>query len=152
MKKIVLFLVMILFSCLNVQANEQDVMAVFDRFVLSANAYSPNMATYYAPNARILRVVNKKDGGRQTVTIPFDRYLKELKNNAVLAKTVKYKNRYENRKIEKIKNDYKISAIRIPRNDKDGVPCHFVFTKIGDAWKIKEESMTTNVQAFLNAK
>ena len=55
-------------------------------------------------------------------------------------------------KVSKVENGYKVSATRIPRNDKVGLPSHFIFTKVGNSWKISEESMTTNVQTFLNAK
>jgi len=132
--------------------DKADVLKVFDNYVKDANAYAKNLPDYYLNNAKIIRVVNKKGGGQKSVLIPFDRYLKELSGHAVLAKTVGYKNRYENRKISKINNDYKVSATRIPRNDKYGLPSHFIFTKSNGNWKIKEESMTTNVQTFLNAK
>ena len=96
--------------------------------------------------------MNKKQGGQASIIIPFDRYLKEMQTHAKIAKVANYKNRYENRKVSQIGADYKVSSIRIPRNDKTGLPCHFIFTKVGNSWKIKEESMETNVQTFLNAK
>lgn len=132
--------------------DKTDVLETFDRYVKDANAYSVNLANYYINNAKIVRVVNKKQGGQKAVIIPFDRYLKELRGHSTLAKTVGYKNRYENRKITKVDNDYKVSAIRIPRNDKTGLPCYFTFTNVNGKWKIKEENMQTNVQTFLNAK
>jgi len=153
MKKIFLIFSMLMLFVSSVFAGEkEDVLATFDKFVDATNTYSTTIPNYYVPNAKIIRVVNKKEGGQKSIVIPFDRYLKELRGNSVLAKAVKYKNRYENRKITKTGDDYKISAIRIPRNDKTGLPCHFIFTKQGPHWKIKEESMTTNVQTFLNAK
>ena len=117
-----------------------------------ANTYQTNIPDYYLKTAKIIRVVNKKTGGQQSVIIPFDRYLKELQGHSKIAKAVGYKNRYENRKVSKMGNDYKVASIRIPRNDKVGLPAHFVFTKVGNQWKIKEESMETNVQTFLNQK
>ena len=75
-----------------------------------------------------------------------------MQTHAKVAKVANYKNRYENRKIAQVGADFKASATRIPRNEKTGLPCHFVFTKVGNDWKVKEESMTTNVQTFLNAK
>ena len=153
MKKIftVLF-TMALFSLGAFAIDKDDVMAKFDAYVKDANEYSSALPDYYIKNAKIIRVVNKKGGGQKWVIIPFDRYVKELTGHSILAKAVGYKNRYENRKISKVGNDYKISSTRIPRNDKTGLPAHFVFTKQDGVWKIKEESMTTNVQAFLNAK
>ncbi len=132
--------------------NQSDILAVFDKYVEAANNYSTNLPDFYINNAKIIRVVNVKTGGQKPVVIPYDRYLKELKGNAVLAKTVKYKNNYTNRKITKQGNDYKLSATRTPRSDKTGLPCYFIFTTTAKGWKIKEESMTTNVQTFLNAK
>jgi len=153
LKKIILTAIFMLSAMLATMADVQtDVMGVFDKYVNDANNYSKNIPDYYVKNAKIVRVVNVKSGGQKSIIIPFDRYLKELGGNAVLAKTVRYKNNYVNRKITKIDNDYKISATRIPRNDKTGLPSHFIFTKTPQGWKIKEESMTTNVQAFLNAK
>lgn len=153
MKKILLTALFIIFSTLIVFAdNQSDVLAVFDKYVEDANNYSPNLPNYYLDNAKIIRIVNVKTGGQKSIIIPFDRYVKELNANAVLAKTVKYKNNYTQRKITKINNDFKVSALRVPRNDKTGLPCYFIFTKTSSGWKIKEECMTTNVQTFLNAK
>lgn len=132
--------------------DKTDVLETFDKYVNDANSYSVNLPNYYINNAKIVRVVNKKQGGQKAVIIPFDRYLKELKGHSTLAKTVGYKNRYDNRKIAKVDNDYKVSAIRVPRNDKTGLPCYFIFTNVDGKWKIKEENMQTNVQTFLNAK
>ncbi len=153
MKKIFFILAMMFaFSTSVFAGDKEDILAVFDKYVQAANTYSTSLPSYYAPNAKILRVVNKKQGGQKVIVIPFDRYLNELKSRAALAKTVRYTNRYENRKVQKVDNDYKLTATRLPRNDKDGLPCYFIFTKQGDKWKIKEESLTTNVQTFLNAK
>jgi len=153
MKKIILTILAILITPFCAFAAESDdVLAIFDKYVNDANSYSPNVVKHYTKDAKIIRVVNKKQGGQKSVIIPFDRYIKELSGHSTLAKAVGYKNRYVNRKITKIENDYKISATRIPRNDKTGLPSHFIFTKQDNTWKIKEESMTTNVQTFLSAK
>ena len=153
MKKIFLTILSTLIFPLCVLADDkEDIMATFDKYIKDANSYSTNLPNYYIENAKIIRVVNKKQGGKKSVVIPFDRYLKELKGHSNLAKVVNYKNNYINRKIEKIDNDYKLSATRVPRNDKTGLPSHFIFTKVGNSWKIKEESMTTNMLVFLTAK
>lgn len=130
----------------------REVKAFFNSFVNASNTYATNIPNYYVKNAKIVRVVYKPDGTKQAVVIPFDRYLQELKKGAALARTVRYKNRYENQKVTKVGNDYKLSAIRIPRNDKSGLPAYFIITKTQNGWKIKEESMGTNVQKFLDAK
>ena len=153
MKKILLTMLSLLMVSLSALADDKaDVLATFDKYVNDANTYQTTIPNYYLNDAKIIRVVNKKAGGQQSVVIPFDRYLKEMQAHSKIAKTLGYKNRYENRKVSQIGNDYKIASTRIPRNDKVGLPCHFVFTKVDGKWKIKEESMTTNVQTFLNAK
>lgn len=153
MKKILLLVLALFCLTLTVKADDAaDVLAVFDKYVNDANNYSATLANYYINNARIIRVVNKKQGGQKAVLIPFDRYVKELKSHAKLAKATGYKNRYINRKVVKVNADYKVTSTRIPRNDKTGLAAHFVFTKVNGVWKIKEESMTTNVQTFLTEK
>jgi len=129
-----------------------EVKNVFNNYVAEANNYSNSLPDYYTNNAKIIRVVNKKQGGQRAIIIPRDRYIKELTGRSVLAKAVNYKNRYVNIKVSKHNGGYKVSATRIPRNDKTGLPCYFIFIKQDGNWKIKEESMTTNVQTFLSAK
>ncbi len=153
MKKIILVLLALTSISLCTFANDkQDVLKIFNEYTNAANSYSTSLPDYYVNNAKIVRVVNRKQGGQKAILIPYDRYLEELRRNLFLAKTVAYKNRYENIKISKENKDYKVSATRVPRNDKKGLPCYFIFTKTTSGWKIKEESMTTNVQTFLTAK
>ena len=102
MKK--LFLTVLSISCLTLSAfagDKEDVLATFDKYVKDVNSYSTNIPKYYVDNARIVRIVNKKQGGQRSILIPFDRYLKELEGHSGLAKLVGYKNTYNNRKIEK---------------------------------------------------
>jgi len=153
MKKLLLLLICALALTFSAKADDaSDVMTTFDKYVNDANSYSTNIPKYYTDNAKIIRVVNRKQGGQKYVFIPFDRYLKEMETHSKLAKATGYKNRYEDRKISKTQEGYKVSTTRYPRNDKVGLPAHFIFTKVGNTWKISEESMTTNVQTFLNAK
>lgn len=153
MKKLFFTILSLAIFSLSAMADDTaDVLAAFDKYINDANSYSTSLPNHYISNAKIIRVVNKKEGGKQSVVIPYDRYMKELKNNQKLAKMTGYKNRYANKKVTKVENDYKISSTRIPRNDKTGLSCYFIYTKTADGWKIKEESMTTNVQTFLSAK
>ncbi len=152
-KKLILSLALLLGFTFAAWADEvQEVQQFFDSFVNAANTYSTNLPNYYVNNAKIVRVVYKPDGTKQSVIIPFDRYLSELSKGAVIAKTVKYKNTYINKKFTKVGNDYKITATRIPRNDKTGLSAYFIVTKTPNGWKVKEESMGTKVQKFLDAK
>lgn len=156
-KKIILSILCVFALAANLMTNAHadeltDVQSFFNNYVNAANSYADNLPTYYIPNAKIIRVVYKPDGTKQPVVIPFDRYLSELRKSATIAKTVHYKNNYTNRSYIKAGSDYKISTIRIPRNDKSGLPAYFIVTKTPQGWKIKEESMGTTVQKFLNAK
>ena len=153
MKKILLIILSMVFIPLYALADDAtEIKNVFNSYVNDANSYSRSLPNYYINNAKIIRVVNKRRGGQQSIVIPYDRYLKELNGHSALAKAVNYKNKYVNIKVSKHNNGYKLTATRIPRNDKTGLPCHFVYIKQDGAWKIKEESMTTNVQTFLSAK
>ena len=153
MKKVLLTILSLVFIPLYALADDvSEVKKIFNSYVTDANAYSKNLPNYYINNAKIIRVINKKRGGQKILIIPYDRYIKELNGHSALAKAVNYKNRYTNIKVSKYNGGYKVTATRIPRNDKTGLPCHFVYTKTDNGWKIKEESMTTNVQAFLSAK
>ncbi len=153
LKKIIMSFICTLVLTLGAYANElSDVQTFFNNFVNASNTYSTTLPDYYVQNAKIIRVVHKPDGTKQSVVIPFERYLQELKKGAALARTVGYKNRYVNQKITKVGNDYKVSATRIPRNDKSGLEAYFIITKTKSGYKIKEESMGTTVQRFLNAK
>ena len=153
MKKIIISIFTLSLFCLSAMADDiTDIKNIFNSYVNDANNYSTNLPNYYIKYAKIIRVVNKKQGGQKTIIIPYDRYLKELKGHSTLAKAVKYKNNYVNIKVHKHGENYKLTATRIPRNDKSGLPCYFIYTKQNGEWKIKEESMTTNVQTFLTAK
>lgn len=153
MKKVLLVILSMVLVSISAFADDiSEIKNVFNNYVNDANNYSKNLPNYYINNAKIIRVVNKRQGGQKAIVIPYDRYLKELSGRSTLAKAVNYKNRYTNIKVVKTNGDYKLSAIRIPRNDKKGLPCHFVYTNQDGSWKIKEESMTTNVQTFLSAK
>ena len=105
MKKILLTSLATVLMTLSAFADDKaDVLATFDKYVNEANSYSTSIPNYYVENAKIIRVVNKKQGGQKAVVIPFDRYLKEMGDHAKLAKLTNYKNAYTNRKVEKILN------------------------------------------------
>ena len=153
MKKILLLILSMMFIPIYALADDiSEVKAQFNKYVNDANNYSKTLPNYYVNNAKIIRLVNKRRGGQTAIVIPFDRYIKELNGRSGIAKAVNYKNRYVNIKVNKHNDTYKLSATRIPRNDKRGLPCYFVFSKRDGVWKITEESMTTNVQTFLSVK
>ena len=138
MKKLLVLL--ILGICINLKSNAdeiQDVQCFFNEYTEAANSYSNDYFKYYSDNAKIIRVVEKPDGTKESVNIPLERYKSEAKKSTKLMKLRKYKNRYFNIKITR-QGNYKIPAYFIIGKDNNG------------NWKIKEESMNTKVQSFLN--
>jgi len=134
-------------------AEAKEVENFFNQYITSANNYEDDLINLYDPNAKIERVVIKKDGSKQSVFIPMQRYIKELKIGRKTAKLVNYKNRYINKKYEKIGDgEYKIKTKRIPFRDKTGLNAEFTVKRTPGGLKISHESMETTVQKFLNAK
>lgn len=133
-------------------ANDIDELKVFfNEYIEAANSYSCDYFDFYIDNPTIIRVVEKKDGSTHSVIVPFERYKKEAARCSKLAKLRKYKNKYLNIKITKQGNDYKIAAMRMPSTSDYKIPAHFIVGRDDSgAWKIKEESMNTKVQRFLN--
>ncbi len=129
----------------------EDVENFFNEYVNAANSYSNDYFKYYSNNAKIVRVVEKPDGTEEAVNIPLERYKSEAKKSTKLMKLRKYKNKYFNIKITRQGKDYKVAALRMPSTSDYKIPAHFIIGKDtnGD-WKIKEESMNTKVQRFLD--
>ncbi len=152
MKKLYCVLFLVLIFVLPVFADEiNDIECFFNEYVAAANSYSSNYFSYYSRNPKIVRVVEKPDGTQETVDIPFDMYKKEVKKTSKLARLRKYKNKYFNIRILPQGEDYKITVMRMPSTSDYKVPAHFIIGKDDNGnWKIKEESMNTKVQKFLN--
>ncbi len=152
MKKIIITALFSLIICATsaIAAGESDaVMKFFDSFVTAQNTYDNSLENYFMPTTKIERVVIKPDNTKATLIIPMDEYKVQLKKGAFLAKTVKYRNAFKNKKITKIGNDYKITALRYANADKVGLNCYYVITKVGNDYKIKTESWDTKHQGFL---
>lgn len=154
LKKIYTVLILSVFCILPAFSDEnEDVKTFFENYIKAANSYSKSVVDYYLPDAKIIRVVKKPDGTTESVTFDMDRYKTELRKGVSLAKLTRYKNKYTDRKFEKLSNgDYKISAMRTPNGDKKALPFYFIITNTEDGWRVKEESMTTTVQKFLKSK
>ena len=152
MKKILLtFTIGILFSMYCMADDIRDVENFFNEYVSAANSYSNDYFKYYSNNAKIVRVVEKPDGTFEAVNIPLERYKSEAKKSTKLMKLRKYKNKYLNIKITRQGKDYKVAAMRMPSTSDYKVPAHFIIGKDNNGeWKIKEESMNTKVQRFLD--
>ena len=138
---------------LNCFAGEiQDVQCFFNQYINAANSYDSSYFDYYSDNAKIVRVVEKPDGTKESVNIPLSRYKSEVKKSSKLARLRNYKNMYFNVKILPHGKDYKIVAMRMPSTSDYKIPAHFIVGKdCSGNWKIKEESMNTRVQKFLKA-
>lgn len=153
MKKILAIVCLFLLSgifALVYAGPKEDVAAFFDKYVNDANSYSENLPSYYAPNAKIIRVVIKKDGTKESVVTDTKVYMKQLKMNAKLAKVRNYKNYYTSRVITQVGNNYKVSCQRQPSLSSYKLPAYFVIGKDASGnYKIKEESMDTYQTAIL---
>ena len=150
MKKFMIAVCVIVFSCPVFADDVKEVQAFFNEYINAANSYSENYFDYYTENPTIIRVVEKKDGTKKVVKVPFERYKKEALLSGKLAKIRRYKNKYFNIKITKLGKDYKIAAMRMPSTSDYKVSAYFIVEKDDTGkWKIKEESMNTRVQIFL---
>lgn len=131
-------------------ATPQEVLSFFNSYVNAANTYSDTITGYYAPDAKIIRVVMKPDGTTATVTADTKKYFNQMRLGANGARITKYKNSYTERKITKQGNDYKITCLRQPSTSDYKIPAHFVIGPDANGnLKIKEEMMYTKVQKFL---
>ncbi len=149
-KKLVVSLIIILAGAASFAAPADDVMSFFDKYVEAANSYSADIPNFYEPNAKIIRVVVKKDGTKESVVTDTAVYMKQLRMNSKLAKIRNYKNFYTDRVISQVGNDYKIDCKRQPSLSDYKLPAHFVIGKDASGnYKIKEESMDTYQTAIL---
>lgn len=151
MKKIVILFFGFFYGILGVYANEiEEVKNFFYKYVNSANCYNNNHFDYYSKNAKIIRVVEKPDGTNQSINIPIEKYKEEVAKSKKLMRLRNYKNHYFNVKICPFGQDYKIIAMRMPSTSDYKIPAHFIVGKnTNGEWEIKEESMNTKVQKFL---
>lgn len=149
-KKLFVTLILILAGTASFAGPKEDVAAFFNSYVTAANSYSDNLPSFYAPNAKIIRVVVKKDGTKESVVTDTNVYMKQLRMNSKLAKVRNYKNFYTDRVIIQIGNDYKIICKRQPSLSNYKLPAHFIIGKDSSGkYKIKEESMDTYQTAIL---
>lgn len=149
-KKLFVTLILILVGTASFAGPKEDVAAFFTSYVTAANSYSENLPSFYAPNAKIVRVVIKKDGSRESVVTDTNVYMKQLRMNAKLAKMRNYKNFYTDRVITQVGNDYRLTCKRQPSLSAYKLSAYFVIGKDASGkYKIKEESMETFQTAIL---
>lgn len=149
-RKLVVTLILILAGSVSFAEPSETVATFFDRYVAAANSYDENIPSFYAPNAKIIRVVVKKDGTRESVVTDTGVYMKQLRMNSKLAKVRNYKNYYTDRVFTQVGDDYKITCKRQPSLSDYKLPAYFVIGKDASGnYKIKEESMDTYQTAIL---
>lgn len=155
MKKLILSALIVMISAISVHAksDETDVRKFFDNYVNAVNTYQQDIfSKYYVPDATIYRVVEKKDGTTQQVTVPMSIYQNESKKGEAIAKFVKYTNNYTNIKVRPYNKDFRIDAIRKPSMG-GSFPAYFIIGEDSHGnLKIKTESMNTPRQEFLQKK
>ena len=152
MKKLLALLVMLgMFIGTQAFADDaQDARAFFNSYVSAANSYSPTVANFYSPNAKIIRQVVKPDGGLVNATTDTATYVKQMKISQGIAKMRKYKNNYSDVSITSLGNgSYKISSLRQPTGETYKLKTYMIVKKVNGQWKIVEELMQTKQQIFL---
>lgn len=153
MKKTIILLMMLFIGNIVFASEQENVLKFFNSYVNAANTYSKTIPDYYTPNAKIIRVVMKKDGTTVSRSTDMTRYRTEMLRSAGIAKMRNYKNYYSDIKITKHGNDYKLSCMRKPSLSDYKIPAYFIIGKNAKGqYKIKEESMHTKMQVFINAK
>lgn len=134
----------------NAKATAEQVRAFFNSYVTAANNFDENLfSKFYVSNPTIIRVVEKKDGTTQSVTVPLKVYLDEGAKGRKVGKLLGYKNNYTNISVTPYKNDFKVSAMRNP-SPGGKYPSYFIIGEDSQGkLKIKVESMNTPRQEFL---
>ncbi|MBR3888881.1 hypothetical protein IKJ53_00025 [bacterium] len=131
-----------------------EALNFFNSYVKAANSYQPVIASMYAPNAKIIRVVLKKDGTTVTRSTDTQRYISEMKKGQAIAKLRNYKNYYSNISVVQTGEDtYKVSSLRQPSGETYKLKAYMVVQKQPSGnWLIIEEMMQTKVQIIATAK
>ena len=151
MKKILILFCFLTFGACAFASDIENVRDFFNTYIESANSYKSNYFDFYLPNAVIKRVVVKKDGSNESVTVPMSEYKKHSALSVKIGKVRKYKNIYSDIKIVPEGDNFRLTAMRKPSTSSYSLPVSFLIGKDSKGeLKIKEESMHTKVQTFLN--
>ena len=134
----------------NAAVTADQALTFFAKYVDAANNYKEDVVDFYTPDAKIIRVVMKPDGTTVTRTTNMKEYINQMRIGANLAKMKGYKNFYTQRKVTKVGNDFKISALRQPSTSDYKIPAYFIIGEDSKGnLKIKEESMHSKNQLLL---
>lgn len=131
-----------------------EALNFFNNYVSAANSYNPSITTMYAPDAKIIRVVLKKDGTKVTRVTNTQRYISEMRKSQAIAKVRRYKNYYSNISVVQTGADtYKVSSLRQPSGETYKLKAYMVVKKQPNGkWLITEEMMETKVQIIATSK
>ena len=151
MKKLLYLLLLLIFTNIQVMANEkQDVLNFFNNYVSAANSYSNTVGDMYSPSAKIIRQVVKPDGTTANAYTDTSTYIKQMKIAQAGAKIRGYKNTYSDVTVTDMGNgSYKISSLRQPIGETYKLKTYMIVKKINGKWQIVEEMMQTKQQIFL---
>ena len=151
---ILMIVVLTGFSTVKAASTSAEALNFFNRYVNAANTYNPSLTSMYAPNAKIIRVVLKKDGTTVTRVTNTQRYISEMKKSQAIAKIRRYKNYYSNIAVTQTGTDtYKITSLRQPSGETYKLKAYMVVQKQSNGkWLIIEEMMQTKVQIIATAK
>lgn len=128
-------------------------LSFFSKYVNSANNYEEDIISYYTPDAKIIRIVMKPDGSTVTLNTNMKEYANQMRLGANLAKMKGYKNFYTSKKVTKVGEDFKVSALRQPSTSDYKIPAYFIIGEDAKGnLKIKEEMMYSKNQALLMGK
>lgn len=132
------------------EATADQVKEFFNSYVQAANNFDDNVfQKFYTASPKIIRVVEKKDGTTQSVTVPLKTYLDEAAKGRKVGKMLGYTNNYSNIQVVPFGKDFKVTAVRLP-SPGGKFPAHFIIGPDSNGnLKIKEESMNTPRQEFL---
>jgi len=132
--------------------SHKEASTFFQKYTEFANTYNSELLNLYSPDAKIIREIVKPDGKTEAITVPAERYFKELKIGQKTAKLRRYKNKYRNITVTETPNGVRISAERQPSRETYWLKMYQVIENTNSGLKIKEEMMQTKVQDFLKHK
>jgi len=150
MKKLLAIFFVLSLGLVSFAGEQEDVQAMFNKYVNSANTYQPTLLDLYSPNAKIIRQIIKPDGSTVNATTDMKTYAHQMKLSQSVAKMKHYTNSYSNVSVSKVSNGYKVSAYRTPMKNNDKLYTYQIWQKQSDgSWVIIEELMQTREQILL---
>lgn len=131
-----------------------EALNFFNSYVNAANNYNPTLTSMYSDDAKIIRVVLRKDGSKVTRVTNTQRYISEMRKSQAIAKVRRYKNYYSNISVAQTGADtYKISSLRQPSGETYKLKAYMIVQKQPNGkWLIVEEMMETKVQIIATSK